>query len=246
MTNPNGAAVAAPSSTARPSFFRYALIAALFLLFFAGTCGVIHSLLPFPSVPDLAPRFRYFAEHKNEFDTIFIGSSHVRHGVIPQQFDDEMTKRNAPTRSFNLGFSGMWPPESFYYLRQVLALHPKKLRWVFIELMDFREQAEGESSTTRSVYWHDAMHTGMAWRLVSESPKFFAQKADLFADHAWQFAQNMTNPGRGAEWLSQHYFPTKKKSDAVRCATWLTSTEFPPWKPIRLPPVPSGVMARSP
>ncbi|WP_131989467.1 hypothetical protein [Chthoniobacter flavus] len=225
MTNSAGAAVAVPSTNARPSIAHHALIVALFLVAFAGTCGLLHSRLPFPSVPDIAPRFRYFAEHKDEFDTIFIGSSRIRHGIIPQVFDEAAAKNGVPTHSFNLGYSGMWPPESYYYLRQVLALHPKKLRNVFIELMDYRlGQAEGEAPTMRSVYWHDVPHTGMALRLVAESPLSFNEKVGLFATHAHEFVQNMTNPGRGAEWLEQRYFPARKKVDT----SWISRRGFDP------------------
>jgi len=225
VTNSAGAAVAAPSTTARPSIAHRTLIVALFLVAFAGTCGLLHSRLPFPPVPEVAPRFRYFAEHKDEFDTIFIGSSRVRHGIIPQVFDEVAAKNGVHTHSFNLGYSGMWPPESYYYLRQVLALHPKKLRNVFIELMDYRfGQAEGEAPTMRSVYWHDVTHTGMALRLVAESPRPFTEKIDFFATHAQEFVQNMTNSGRGAEWLEQRYFPTKKKFDT----SWIPRRGFDP------------------
>lgn len=224
VTNLDGRADASPLTAAHPSVTHHLLIVALFLAALAGTCGLLHSRLPFPPVPDVGARFTYFAAHKDEFDTIFIGSSHLRHGIVPQQFDEETAKQQLATHSFNLAFSGMWPPESYYYLRQVLALHPRKLRWVFIELMDFRGQAEGEMATARSVYWHDGTHTAMAWRLVAESPGSAPQKAELFATHTWQFIQNMTNPGRGADWLEARYFPKKKKSDT----SWIPRRGFDP------------------
>lgn len=225
VTNPAGAAVAAPSTTARPSVAHHVLIATLFLIALTVTCGLLHSRLPFPSVPEIGPRFRYFAEHKDEFDTIFIGSSRIRHGIIPQTFDEQAVIHGLHTHSFNLGYSGMWPPESYYYLRQVLALHPKKLRWVIIELMDYRfGQADGEASTMRSVYWHDVQHTGMAWRLVAESPLPFTEKIGLFAAQTQEFVQNMTNSGRVAEWIEQRYFPVKKKSDT----SWIARRGFDP------------------
>lgn len=200
-------------------------ISVCFLSAAIGAASLIGGYLPFPSVPDVAPRYRYFAEHKDEFDTIFIGSSRIRHGIVPEQFDEAAAKTGFRTHSFNLGYSGMWPPESHYYLRQVLALHPKKLRWVFIELMDYRfRQAEGEAPTMRSVYWHDLPHTGMAWRMVAESPLSLTEKVKLFATHTKQFVQNMTNSGRGADWLEQRYFPVRKKIDT----SWIARRGFDP------------------
>ena len=192
---------------------------------FAGTCGLLHSHLPFPSVPDLAPRFRYFEEHKDEFNVIFIGSSRIRHGIVPERFDEAAAKSGFRAHSFNLGYSGMWPPESYYYLRQVLALRPKKLRWVIMELMDYRfGQVEGQATTMRSVYWHDARHTGMAFRLVAESPSPSTEKAKLIAGHARLFLQRMAHLGRGAEWLQARYFPEKKKTDM----SWVKRRGFDP------------------
>ncbi|MEI9892818.1 MAG: hypothetical protein WDN28_02595 [Chthoniobacter sp.] len=50
-------------------------MAACFLSAALLTAWLIDRELPFPSVPEIAPRFRYFAERKDEFDTIFIGSA---------------------------------------------------------------------------------------------------------------------------------------------------------------------------
>jgi len=204
------------------------LVGACFFSALAGAAWLIDGRLPFPSVPEISPRFRYFADRKDEFDTVFIGSSRIRHQVIPGYFDAATAAQGVPTHSFNLGYSGMWPPESYYYLRQVLALHPRQLRWVIIELMDYRfGQAEGQATTARSVYWHDAKHTAMAWRLVAESTLPPVEKLTLLADHTRLFLQRMANLGRGAEWLQQRYFPPKKKRDA----SWIVRGGFDPEVP---------------
>lgn len=201
------------------------MIGACFLCAAAVTAWLIAGRLPFPSVPEVSPRFRYFADRKDEFDTVFIGSSRIRHQIIPQQFDAETAAQGAGTHSFNLGYSGMWPPESYYYLRQILALHPRQLRWVVIELMDYRfGRVEGQATTARSVYWHDAKHTAMAWRLVVESALPASDKLPLLADHARLFLQRMANLGRGAEWLQERYFPSKKKGDM----SWVKRNGFDP------------------
>ena len=200
-------------------------IGACFFSAAALTTWLIDAGLPFPSVPEISPRFRYFAEHKDAYDTIFIGSSRVRHQVIPQELDNATAAQGVGTQSFNLGYSGMWPPESYYYLRRILALRPRKLRWVLIELMNSRFGPVEESATTmRSVYWHDARHTWMAWRLVTESPLPDVEKLSLFAWHAKLFFQRMANVGRGAEWLQERYFPSRKKSEPA----WIKRGGFDP------------------
>jgi len=189
-------------------------VGACFGLATAATAWFIGGRLPFPSVPGISPRYRYLADRKDEFDTVFIGSSRIRHQVDPQQFDAETATQGAATHSFNLGYSGMWMPESYYYLRQILALHPRQLRWVVIELMDYRfGQVEGQPATARSVYWHDAKHTAMAWRLVAESAQSLPEKLSQLAGHARLFLERTANLGRGAEWLQERYYPGKQKSD---------------------------------
>ena len=182
-----------------------------------GAASLIDSRLPFPPVPGVATRFQYFAERKDEFDTIFIGSSRIRYQLIPQDFDAAMAAGGVPTHSFNLGYSGMWPPESYYFLRRILALHPRRLRWVVIELMDYRfGEAEHKPVTMRMAYWHDWPHTRMALRLVAESPLPAIEKSNWPPRTRACFCNASPVLGRGVELLLQDYFPSKKKPDPVR------------------------------
>src|SRR4051812_12025023 len=113
---------------------------AIALIAFAGSCLAIHAIRPFPDIPKLAAKLRYFRTHKDEFDTIFIGSSHVYRGIVPKTFDRVTEEAAVPTHSFNFGLDGMQPPESLYFLDQVLLTKPARLKWVFVEL----EEVQGE------------------------------------------------------------------------------------------------------
>ena len=204
---------------------RALLLAGCFFATAGITAAIINSRLAFPPVPDLAPRFEYFAREKDKFDTLFIGSSRIRYQIVPQLFDDETAIRGMPTHSFNLGNAGMWPPESFYFLRQVLALHPAKLRWVVIELMDHRfGEAEHQAPTMRMAYWHDRPHTILADREVLETALPPLEKSRQIARHTWLFAQRLTNLGRGAEWCRAHFLPTRNREDIG----WIKRRGFDP------------------
>ncbi len=218
-------AVTSPSGHGLRAAARALFLAGCFVAGGLGTAHFVGSGLPFPPIPDLSARFNYFAARKDEFDTIFIGSSRIRYQIRPQQFDAETAQLGAPTHSFNLGYSGMWPPESDYFLRRILALHPRQLRWVVIELMDYRfGEAERQPMTMRTTYWHDLAHTCMAWRLLVESPLPFGEKLPFYFIHARLFLQRLTHLGRGAEWLGDRYFPTKKKTDM----SWVKRAGFDP------------------
>ena len=114
-----------------------ALLAALYTLLcgvgFFGVSAAIRPLMPTPNEYGFDEKFEYFAEHKDEFDVLAIGSSRVWRGFIPEDFDAEMELRGESLRSYNLGVGGMRVWEMDYLLRQVLALKPAKLRYVFIE-----------------------------------------------------------------------------------------------------------------
>ncbi len=99
--------------------------------------------LPFPNVPDLAARLHYYEKHRDQYDTLFIGSSRFRHQVMPEAFDAEANAEGVATRSINIGYAGMWLPESYYFLRQFLALKSTHLKWVVIEFMDYPVRACG-------------------------------------------------------------------------------------------------------
>src|SRR5437016_1679781 len=107
-----------------------AIAAGAFLL----TCMGLHAILPFPAIDDgVSQKLRFFAAHKDEFDTLFIGSSRVYFQISPAIFDGVMRESGSATRSFNFGIGGMFLPESAYVLEQLLTTKPRNLRWVVIE-----------------------------------------------------------------------------------------------------------------
>jgi hypothetical protein len=131
---------------------------------------------------------------------LFLGSSRFYHQIIPAQFDAAV----GDVRSFNFGYDGMWPPESFYLLRQLLALRPARLKWVVIDLMDINTQLdERNNSTLRMAYWHDLQHTGLAFRDILSSQLPREQQFDLLAQHGRHCFSQILNLGRGADLLQQ-------------------------------------------
>jgi hypothetical protein len=84
------------------SLLSIALCVASFLLVASG----VHSLRPWPSEYGLRAKFEYFAEHKDEFDAVFVGSSVTAYGVIPGTFDAVMRERGRPMRSSTSAWVG--------------------------------------------------------------------------------------------------------------------------------------------
>ena len=229
VTDPSAAA----PSFSTPSFRRVLLPAAVFLVALFASAWLLGQRLPFPSVPAIGERFQFFAENRDHYDTIFIGSSRFRHQIIPEEYDAHTKAGGIATRAINLGYSGMWPPESFYFVRQLLALKPAQLKWVVIELMDYRYgQVDVEKPTQRTAYWHDREHTALALRLMWELPLPTARRVELCVTHAWLGVRQFMHPGQGADWLQARLMPVKKKSKLPRWARqggYESQEEVEPW-----------------
>lgn len=182
---------------------------ALFLIACGVGCAVLGSLAPFPAVPGIFQKWEWFKRQRDQFEVLFIGSSRFFHQVIPQQFDAEVAQAGgAQVRSFNFGYDGAWPPESYYLLRQILTLQPARLKWVIIELKDIDFQLnERNSSTLRTAYWHDARHTRLACEDILASRISEPEKRELLFGHIRLFLQHVTNMGRGAELISKRLAP---------------------------------------
>jgi hypothetical protein len=187
--------------------------AAIFLAAFATMCSGIRVALPFPEVMGVYQKWLYFKRNKDRFDVLFLGSSRFYHQVIPEQFDARVKALSGrDVRTFNFGYDGMWPPESYWMLRQLLAMKPKKLRWVFIDGMDIEPKLDDRNfSTLRQAYWHDWRHTLMAWRSVADAGLSPKKKWSYLAGHGELFLREWTNQGCGAEWLGYEFGVEKRK-----------------------------------
>ena len=62
------------------------------------TSAFLHALFP-PRLPEgVAAKLEFFSRHKNEFDTVFLGTSRIYYAVSPEIFDLELTDRAGALR----------------------------------------------------------------------------------------------------------------------------------------------------
>lgn len=207
-------AAADHSSRARAGVGTVALNVGAFFAAFVLVCAVIQMPASVADVPGIGPKYRFFAEHKGEYNLLFLGSSRVFHHFLPKQFDAQVHEQSGVrVNSFNFGYDGMWPPESLYTLRKVLALKPPNLRWVLIDLVQINPKIDVENmGTVRVEYWHDWRHTFMAWISLRGERLPFWQKVDTALLHTHYLAKRWTNIGRGSEWLDQWLSTPSKKN----------------------------------
>ena len=192
--------------------------AAAFLI----TCAGLRVVLPFPEIDGgVSQKFRFFAAHKDEFDTLFIGSSRVYFQISPAIFDRVTRENGMPTHSFNFGIGGMYLPETAYLLEQILDLKPRNLKWVFIEYDEVQTKWFPENQTSRrALYWADWKRVSLLLRKLTDAgtdPLWLPSPAklrdivlrqkdekntrSLLTFYAGQFEKNFTNVARATDVL---------------------------------------------
>jgi hypothetical protein len=188
------------------------------------TCIGLRAVLPFPEIDGgVSQKFRFFAAHKDEFDTLFIGSSRVYFQISPAIFDRVTRENGLPTRSFNFGIGGMYLPETSYLLEQILNLKPRNLRWVFIEYDELQTKWSPENQTSRrALYWADWKRVSLLLRKLTDAgagppwllnptklrdivlrQKDEKSTRSLLAFYVTQFERNHTNVSRATDVLNR-------------------------------------------
>ncbi|MDY7004876.1 MAG: hypothetical protein SWX82_13240 [Cyanobacteriota bacterium] len=160
------------------------LAAATYSIIFTITLTVIfvlaNMIFPYPNIPnypnDVSLKLKYFAEHKDEYNAIFIGPSTTYRSIVPNLFDNLMAEQNVEIKSFNLGFNGATVAEINFYLRKIIALKPANLKWLFIEYYDYLLEELGGADSFRSIYWHTPKQTILALRITLEQEKPLRRK----------------------------------------------------------------------
>jgi hypothetical protein len=186
------------------------LHAAIALAAFIATTAAIHALLPSMIPKGVAAKLKFFSEHKDEFDTVIVGTSRLYYSASPEIFDATTRENGLPTRTFNFGIDGMHPPENFYVLEQILKTRPRNLKWVLLELGDVQIKWDNIIGTQRAVYWHDWPRTALTLKKALDPrgnanwliklTRLWLARRDFISNLAL-FARQFTSVGRAADFL---------------------------------------------
>ncbi len=193
----------------------------VFVLAWAGATLALTRSGGFPQVPGLSEKREIWQARRAQIDTVFVGSSRTFHHLDPVAFAEAVAAEGlAKPQAFNAGADLMFPPESFRWVRELLAARPEKLKWVFLEFAGIREKGdfgEGFENSARGVWWHDGQHTRLAVDHVWRDERMpWLERADQCADHLSQAAQVATGAGRrGGLWSGLLLPQEAKKEDAL-------------------------------
>jgi hypothetical protein len=161
----------AHQATQRKTVIRGVTNSVIGLAAFLVTCIGLRAILPFPEIDGgVSQKFRFFAAHKDEFDTLFIGSSRIYFQISPAIFDRVTRESGLPAHSFNFGIGGMYLPETGYLLEQILNLKPRNLKWVFIEYDELQTKWSPENQASRrALYWADWKRVSLLLRKLTDA-----------------------------------------------------------------------------
>jgi hypothetical protein len=157
-------------------------------------------------------RAEYARLHPAAYDTLLVGSSRTARQLSPEIFDRAMAERHVPTRSYNLGLAGLWPPEDGYLIERTLAGREIPLRFLVVECNPIRLGLPAEvQGSARAVHWHDTARMRVLWhRAKAQSAdatkkktrgKAIRRALPALSVHARHWLWNSLRLGRGAELL---------------------------------------------
>jgi hypothetical protein len=186
------------------------LYGAIALVAFLATALALRPLLP-PVVPKgIAAKLEFFAQHKDEFDTLIVGTSRLYYSISPELFDQTTRANGLSTRTFNFGIDGMHPPENFYVLEQILKTKPQKLKWVVLEMAEIQSKWDNILGTQRVVYWHDWPRTALTLKKALnprgqanwfvQITRLWVARRDLVAN-LFLFGKQFASVGRAPDFL---------------------------------------------
>jgi hypothetical protein len=210
-------------------WFRKTLAICIFLVTLGTTARLLNEVKLFDEVPIVRDKWPFYKKHKDEYDTLLIGTSRTYRGIMPGLFDQLTAEAGVPTRTFNFGIDGMFPPEDAYIAEKILQDPPKNLRWVFFEIGLFVDHFEGRHpDVVRTMHWHDFKRTLLStrsrlwpknkpenWKKWFKSEKDRPPAVSDCLIHWRLFFVKTLNLGRGSEFLGDHFLKRQRKVDGL-------------------------------
>ena len=221
-----------PIAGAMADCLRAALVAVAWLSGITFTAWIAGMCLPDRELPwFVRQKIAHLAQHGDEYDVVFLGSSRMQFHIMPSVFDRCMAERGLDLKSFNAGVAAMTPPEDAYVLDEILRHPHGRLRWIFIELAPLRSVIDLERmGTERTEYWHDwerfilvtkraIQHAGQVRKspgpgpagLRQEQIEAYVRLLTDWAAHVRIFAAKSVHFGRGAVLAGGVVIPKRKK-----------------------------------
>lgn len=178
----------------------------IFMFFLILSSGLLNTVFPYSDTPqnhdETSLKWKYFTEHKDDYDIIFIGGSVTHFGVIPKLFDEFMLKEGSNIKSFNFGIQGANASQVDFYLQKILAINPANLKWIFIDCAFDLYIVEFPRSLT-DIYWHTPQKTIESFQLTLETNESWKTKAKKIYVNFQSFFYRWLGIARVSNWWDE-------------------------------------------
>lgn len=210
----------AADSNKQSSLFQKLAARAGIITIFGATLALCSQIFgritPPPEIPVVSYKLEKFSEKKDEYNTIFIGSSRIYRHIVPSKFDNLMKSRGHNIKSYNFGVYAMRALETYFLLKQIMAMKPKNLEFVFIELYDVNLSVASDNLRTNRVkYWHTWEHTLWIYDLILDSDSDFLRKLNLLGLHTIPLSYNLANVGKGDRLIQSILNPVDEENTTL-------------------------------
>lgn len=167
----SGTADPSPAAAPRPGpLGRVARVGVALAAFLATTLFLQRVAAP-GGGPVIGGKLEYYEQHADEYDTVFLGSSHVFRAFVPEIYDGTLRDAGLPSSSFNFGVQSVNLVEARYLVRRILEHGEGRLRRLFFEYEWLVPQIDPRNAfAARATYWHDwdatrvAMDRALVWQ----------------------------------------------------------------------------------
>ena len=197
-------------------------------LFLAGMVLVdvnLHDVEPLPFWSWSRNKVNWVAEHGEDYDTVFFGSSRMHYAVQPEVFDARMAELGLPTKSFNFALSGLRMHDVAVMLDWVMAHKPARLQRAVIELHSFDQRIRGgQWFSDQDLEMHAPGVFGMRVQSVLLSKTPFLDKLAQLQYVALHSLSNALRLGQGTrlvkDWLARARGERLPKAYDVASSGW--------------------------
>jgi len=163
---------------------------------FVATCALVRPFVPVPEAGTRRSKWEYFDEHADEFDAVFLGSSHMFRSIKPRRMEEELNARGYRFHGFNLGFAAGHGLETDFWVQRVIERRPQRLRWIFVEAGFWRTSVSEEPQPyVRYYHTPSIVRHLVSMALGSNAP--LRQRLEVALRHVLVCLQNLTNYGEG-------------------------------------------------
>jgi len=192
---------------------KFFLKVALLFLLVVGLNYILRSFVPYFWHTEFLANYEQLLEEDKNINTLFLGSSRIANGIVPEVFDDEVAKLNGPlVKSFNIAIPGVANGENYRMIHRII--NEKKfdnIKYVFLEMGSINYSvgdqfcADKVVHSAKTTYWLDKTATQSSIQDVWNHP--FDQKARkrYIQNYLVGFLQNQFNAGYYESFLDFYY-----------------------------------------